>query len=227
MVRDADKFKAEDDAQRDRVSAKNGLESYAFNMKSTVEDEKLKDKISDDDKKTITEKCNEVIEWLDKNQVRSRRLLPSPGVRYFESCVVRKLYRDFVIADGRERRVRAPAEGTGEGVHANHHEAVPGCRRRSGWYARRDARRYARWHARCWRRRRWRRHWRLRTHDRGGRLNIPPQGAYRNEATVAAQKDPHVAPTLSTWVVLFLSEYACLFGPLCSSSGPKITLSSG
>ena len=75
MVRDADKFKAEDDAQRDRVTAKNGLESYAFNMKSTVEDEKLKDKISDDDKKTITDKCNEVIDWLDKNQVCIERYI--------------------------------------------------------------------------------------------------------------------------------------------------------
>ncbi len=75
MVRDADKFKAEDEAQRDRVSAKNGLESYAFNMKSTVEDEKLKDKISEDDKKSITDKCNEVIDWLDKNQVCGWRFL--------------------------------------------------------------------------------------------------------------------------------------------------------
>lgn len=46
------------------------LHSYAFHMKQTVEDEKLKDKISEDDKKTIVDKCNEVIEWLDKNQVR-------------------------------------------------------------------------------------------------------------------------------------------------------------
>ena len=75
MVRDADKYKAEDEQQRDRISAKNGLESYAFNMKSTVEDEKLKDKISDDDKKTIIDKCNEVIEWLDKNQVRGASYL--------------------------------------------------------------------------------------------------------------------------------------------------------
>merc|ERR1712107_75175 len=29
----------------DRIAAKNGLESYCFNMKSTIEDEKLKDKI--------------------------------------------------------------------------------------------------------------------------------------------------------------------------------------
>uniref|UniRef100_A0A672K6X7 Heat shock cognate 71 kDa protein n=1 Tax=Sinocyclocheilus grahami TaxID=75366 RepID=A0A672K6X7_SINGR len=42
MVQEAEKYKAEDDVQREKVAAKNGLESYAFNMKSTVEDEKLK-----------------------------------------------------------------------------------------------------------------------------------------------------------------------------------------
>merc|ERR1711953_144339 len=51
MVNDAEKFKAEDDKQKDRISAKNGLESYCFNMKSTMDDEKVKDKISEDDRK--------------------------------------------------------------------------------------------------------------------------------------------------------------------------------
>lgn len=69
MVQEAEKYKAEDDVQREKVVAKNGLESYAFNMKSTVEDEKLKGKISDEDKQKILDKCNEVISWLDKNQV--------------------------------------------------------------------------------------------------------------------------------------------------------------
>lgn len=69
MVQEAEKYKSEDDVQREKVSSKNGLESYAFNMKSTVEDEKLKGKISDEDKQKILDKCNEVITWLDKNQV--------------------------------------------------------------------------------------------------------------------------------------------------------------
>lgn len=60
MVNDAEKYKAEDETQKERIAAKNALESYAYNMKSTVEDDKLKDKISADDLKTITEKCNEV-----------------------------------------------------------------------------------------------------------------------------------------------------------------------
>lgn len=72
MVQEAEQFKAEDEAQRDKVTAKNSLESLAFNMKSTVEDEKLQDKISPEDKKTIVDKCNEVIAWLDRNQVKTK-----------------------------------------------------------------------------------------------------------------------------------------------------------
>merc|ERR1711944_285762 len=68
MVNDAEKFKAEDDKQKDRVSAKNGLESYCFNMKTTLDDDKVKDKISENDRKTILDKCNETISWLDNNQ---------------------------------------------------------------------------------------------------------------------------------------------------------------
>merc|ERR1712241_991457 len=51
--------KAEDEKQRDRISAKNGLESYCFNMKSTMEEEKVKSAISDSDKKKIEDKCDE------------------------------------------------------------------------------------------------------------------------------------------------------------------------
>jgi len=69
MVNDAEKFKAEDEKQKERISAKNGLESYCFNMKTTIEDDKVKDKISEDDRKAINDKCDEAIKWLDANQL--------------------------------------------------------------------------------------------------------------------------------------------------------------
>ena len=69
MVAEAEKYKDEDEKQRNKIQAKNNLESYAYNMKNTANDEKLKDKISDEDRKTIEDKCKEVIDWLDQNQV--------------------------------------------------------------------------------------------------------------------------------------------------------------
>jgi len=72
MVNDAEKFKAEDEAQKDRISSKNELESYAFQMKQTVEDDKVKDKISDEERKQIVEACDEAIKWLDGNQTAEK-----------------------------------------------------------------------------------------------------------------------------------------------------------
>jgi len=69
MVNDAEKFKDEDNKQKDRISAKNGLESYCFNMKTTIDDEKMADKISADDKKLISDKCDDAIKWFDANQL--------------------------------------------------------------------------------------------------------------------------------------------------------------
>merc|ERR1712004_4716 len=69
MVNDAEKFKADDEKQKERIAAKNGLESYCFNMKSTMDDENLKAKISDEEKKTIISKCDEALKWLESNQL--------------------------------------------------------------------------------------------------------------------------------------------------------------
>lgn len=88
MVQEAEQFKAEDEAQRDKVTAKNSLESLAFNMKSTVEDEKLQDKISPEDKKNIIDKCSEVIAWLDRNQVISSLFLfVYDYVKFTQNCI--------------------------------------------------------------------------------------------------------------------------------------------
>ncbi|KAK2083401.1 Heat shock cognate 71 kDa protein [Saguinus oedipus] len=50
MVQEAEKYKGEGEKQRDKVSSKSSLESYAFNMKATVKDEKLQCKINNEDK---------------------------------------------------------------------------------------------------------------------------------------------------------------------------------
>ena len=44
-------------------------------MKTTMDDEKVKDKIGEDDKKKILDKCDEAIKWLDANQLAEVRSL--------------------------------------------------------------------------------------------------------------------------------------------------------
>ena len=68
MVEESEKFKADDEKQKERIDAKNGLESYCFNIKSTVEDSNIKDKLDESERKMIIDKCKEAIEWLERNQ---------------------------------------------------------------------------------------------------------------------------------------------------------------
>jgi len=95
MVKEADRFKEEDDKQRDRIQSKNSLESYAYSMKSTVEDEKVKDKIGEEDKKSITDKCKEVIDWLDHHQDDSKSEYEDKQKELEKVCnpIITKLYQ--------------------------------------------------------------------------------------------------------------------------------------
>merc|ERR1711976_361463 len=65
LVADAEKFKDEDDKIKNRVEKKNGLENYCFQMKNQLDDEKMKDKFTEDDKKQIVESTKEVLQWLE------------------------------------------------------------------------------------------------------------------------------------------------------------------
>lgn len=55
MVHEAEKYKNEDDKIKRRIEAKNGLENYCFQIKNTLNDEKLKEKFTAEDKKLIEE----------------------------------------------------------------------------------------------------------------------------------------------------------------------------
>merc|ERR1712107_316842 len=87
---------------RRRGSAKNGLESYCFNMKTTIEYEKVADKISEDDKKTITDKCDEAIKWLDANQLAEVEEFNEKQKEVEGVCnpIIIKLYADAGGAPG-------------------------------------------------------------------------------------------------------------------------------
>jgi len=53
LVADADRFRAQDDAIRKKVEAKNGFEHYCFQMKNTLNEQNLQAHFTEEDKKTI------------------------------------------------------------------------------------------------------------------------------------------------------------------------------
>merc|ERR1712160_137323 len=68
MVREAEEFAEEDKKVKDRIDARNGLESYLYNLKNTLDDdEKTGGKLSAEDKKELSDAVDEALDWLDEN----------------------------------------------------------------------------------------------------------------------------------------------------------------
>ena len=70
MVNDAERYKEEDDKQRDKVAARNKLESYVFSVKQAVGD--AGDKLSDSEKEQANKECEQAIKWLDNNTLAEK-----------------------------------------------------------------------------------------------------------------------------------------------------------
>merc|ERR1711992_232333 len=69
MVREAEEYADEDKKVKERIDAKNGLESYLYNLKNTLNDEEkgVSDKISAGDKKDLEDMIDESLDWLEDN----------------------------------------------------------------------------------------------------------------------------------------------------------------
>ena len=70
MVSDAEKYKEEDDKQKERILARNQLENYIYGVKQAVGDSG--DKLSTQDKEGVSKACDESLKWLDSNSLAER-----------------------------------------------------------------------------------------------------------------------------------------------------------
>ena len=72
MVADAEKYKKEDEMQREKIAARNSLESYVYSVKQTAEDPNVVNKLNADDLETVKKKTQEVMAWLDRNSMADK-----------------------------------------------------------------------------------------------------------------------------------------------------------
>lgn len=69
MVEEAEKYKAEDDENKNRIEAKNGLENYCDQLKSSITSPEVEGKIPADDKTKLEGSIDETLQWLDSNKL--------------------------------------------------------------------------------------------------------------------------------------------------------------
>lgn len=70
MVNEAEKYKADDDKQREKVTAKNQLENYVYSLRMAVNE--AGDKLSQDEKDKVLNKCDETLKWLEGNTLAEK-----------------------------------------------------------------------------------------------------------------------------------------------------------
>jgi L1 cell adhesion molecule like protein len=64
LIREAEKFKDEDERIRSRIESRNGLENFVYQIKSAFSTGELSSKFTEDDKKVLEELCATTTEWL-------------------------------------------------------------------------------------------------------------------------------------------------------------------
>lgn len=71
MLSEAEKYREEDDRQKEKIQARNSLETYIFGCKQAVEDAPS-GKLSESDKQTVKDKCSSAMSWLDANNLAEK-----------------------------------------------------------------------------------------------------------------------------------------------------------
>lgn len=72
MVNEAEKFRRDDEMQRERIQSKNSLESYCINLKQSLNDEKVSSKMSAGDRDSALNACTSTLKWIEANQTAAK-----------------------------------------------------------------------------------------------------------------------------------------------------------
>jgi heat shock protein 1/8 len=67
MIKQAEKFKDEDDKQREKIEAKNGLENYLYNLKNSMTKKDDSPPVFDEVKSELDPIIDEGLKWLDEH----------------------------------------------------------------------------------------------------------------------------------------------------------------
>jgi heat shock protein 1/8 len=77
MEEEAKKWESEDKKALLRIEARNRLEAFCYQMKNSLDDEKLKSKFTDAERTTIETKTKETVTWMDNNNSAEQEELES------------------------------------------------------------------------------------------------------------------------------------------------------
>jgi len=112
IVKDAERFKAEDDEKRKSIQSKNDLEGTAYRIRNALDD--IKDAVKHDDREKLLDAVQHTIEWVDAN--------PNAQTDEFEAKrkELDELWRPIISAAN-----KGAAAGPGPGPHGMPQGGMP------------------------------------------------------------------------------------------------------
>jgi len=114
MVQEAEKYKAEDEANKEKIEAKNSLENYCFTLRNSLQEEKLKEKFESGDKEKIESVVQETLDWLEKNQLAEKEEFAAKQ-KEMEAVVNPIMMKVYAAAGGAPEGAEFPGAGPSDG----------------------------------------------------------------------------------------------------------------
>jgi L1 cell adhesion molecule like protein len=113
LVSEAEKYAEEDKARMDRVEARNGLESYLYNARNTLKEDKVKETLTSDDISSGEAAVQEGLDWLAANESAELDAFKEKQSRMEERIkpIMMKLYGSGSAAAGGPGPDAAPEQG--------------------------------------------------------------------------------------------------------------------
>ena len=94
MVQEGEKFKEEDQMNRDKVEAKNKLDALVYQTKSTIENDQIKSKLDESDMKILTDTLSETELWLEEEHSKEEYDNKMTEVNSILNPIMMKVYSE-------------------------------------------------------------------------------------------------------------------------------------
>lgn len=112
MVTEASKYEAEDKAVMERVEARNQAEAYLYNSRNAVQDEKVKEKLGEEDRTAVEKVVKEGLEWLDEHRESAKEEVETKK-KEWEDAIRPVMMKLYAAEAGKPGAADSGAEGEG------------------------------------------------------------------------------------------------------------------
>lgn len=106
MIEEAEKFKAEDKAQEEKVAAKQELENYCHQMLDCTDNTTYMSKLNNEEQEKLESACTDALEWVEHNEASVEKAQLNAKQREVELALKPLLAKMYAIDSNSNKKKR-------------------------------------------------------------------------------------------------------------------------